>query len=94
MLTQVTESNALSTAKRLHVSEKSWSKLANHFTIVLSDRDTEQLSQLQHLVESHRDLTMKFNEQLRKDDVTSQERLLMIKMGIEHWCQEFMGTIV
>ena len=44
---QVTEANSLSTARRLQICEKSWSKLANHFTIVLSDRDTVQLSELQ-----------------------------------------------
>lgn len=44
---QVTEEHSLTTAKRLHLSEKAWSKLANHFSVLLSDKDTEQLTALQ-----------------------------------------------
>lgn len=41
------EEHSLNTAKRLHVAEKAWAKLANHFTILLSDKDTEMLTKLQ-----------------------------------------------
>ena len=51
---QVTEEHSLNTAKRLHVSEKGWVKLANHFTILLSDKDTEILTKLQTHVDSFR----------------------------------------
>ena len=44
---QVTHEHALTTAKRLHVCEKSWAKLANHFSIMLSDKDAEVLSEMQ-----------------------------------------------
>lgn len=44
---QVTEEAGLTTAKRLHVSEKSWAKLANHFTILLSDKDTDLITKIQ-----------------------------------------------
>ena len=50
----MTEEHSLNTAKRLHVSEKGWVKLANHFTILLSDKDTEILTKLQSNVDGFR----------------------------------------
>lgn len=44
---QVTEEYKLNTAKRLQVLEKSWVKLASHFTILLSDRDTDLHTKIQ-----------------------------------------------
>ena len=44
---QVTDEHSLTTAKRLHVCEKSWAKLANHFSILLSDQDTDILTEMQ-----------------------------------------------
>ena len=41
------EEHSLNTAKRLHVSEKAWAKLANHFAILLSDKDTGTMAILQ-----------------------------------------------
>ena len=41
---KVAEEANLQTIKRLQLSEKSWSKLAGHFAIVLSDKDTQQVS--------------------------------------------------
>ena len=36
------------------MSEKGWVKLANHFTILLSDKDTEILTKLQSNVDGFR----------------------------------------
>ena len=58
------EEKSLVTAKRLHISEKSWSKLASHFAILLSDKDTDDLAQLQLIVEQWRDKTEAFNKDL------------------------------
>ncbi|XP_038045386.1 axonemal dynein light chain domain-containing protein 1-like isoform X3 [Patiria miniata] len=91
---KVTEANSLATARRLHVSERLWSKLANHFAIVLSDRDTEELSQLQGYIASHRQLTIKFAEELKAGDVKSHSRLQTIGKGIEKWMQEFDQFVV
>lgn len=91
---KVTEANSLATARRLHVSEKAWSKLANHFTVVLSDRDTEQLSHLQGFIARHRELVIKFDESLQADDQKSHERLTQVRLGIEKWIEHFEGAIV
>ncbi|XP_071820220.1 axonemal dynein light chain domain-containing protein 1-like isoform X2 [Apostichopus japonicus] len=91
---KVTEANSLSTARRLHVSEKAWCKLANHFTVVLSDRDTEQLSHLQGFIARHRELIIRFDEVLLEDDQKSHERLIQVKLGVEKWMEHFEGSIV
>ncbi|XP_071802778.1 axonemal dynein light chain domain-containing protein 1-like isoform X1 [Asterias amurensis] len=91
---KVTEANSLSTARRLHISERAWSKLANHFTIVLSDRDTDQLSQLQGYIATHRQLTIKFADDLSQGDEMSHSRLGSIRKGIERWIREFDTFVV
>ena len=40
---KVAEECRLQTLQRLQLSEKSWVKLAEHFAIFLSDRDTDQV---------------------------------------------------
>lgn len=76
------------------MSEKAWSKLANHFTVVLSDRDTEQLSHLQGFIARHRELVIKFDQSLQADDQKSHERLTQVRLGIEKWIEHFEGAIV
>ncbi|PVD21951.1 hypothetical protein C0Q70_17754 [Pomacea canaliculata] len=86
---KVTEECRLVTAKRLHVSEKSWVKLANHFTILLSDRDTEMLTKIQHHVERWRDLIEDFNIALRQREEDAKEELMFVKTGVEKWMAYF-----
>ncbi|XP_077986638.1 axonemal dynein light chain domain-containing protein 1-like isoform X2 [Glandiceps talaboti] len=91
---KVTDANSLSTARRLHVNEKAWHKLATHFTIVLSDKDTEEMSTLQGFVEKFRDLIAEFYQHLKDSDQTSRDRLIQVRMGIERWSEEFAQNIV
>ena len=41
---KVAHQRNLKTSQRLHLSEKAWCKLAAHFAVVLSDRDTQQVT--------------------------------------------------
>nr|XP_006825300.1 PREDICTED: axonemal dynein light chain domain-containing protein 1-like [Saccoglossus kowalevskii] len=91
---KVTDANSLASAKRLHMSEKGWSKLATHFTIVLGDKDTEQLSTLQGYVDKFRELIGDFHQQLLKSDEKSRVRLSQIKKGIQKWIEEFQREII
>ena len=40
---KVAEEQGLKSAKRIQLCEKTWSKLAGHFAVVLGDRDTQQV---------------------------------------------------
>ncbi|XP_070532396.1 axonemal dynein light chain domain-containing protein 1-like isoform X2 [Ptychodera flava] len=91
---KVTEANSLATARRIHVTEKSWSKLATHFTIVLSDKDTEEMSTLQGFVDKFRDLIASFYQHLKNSDKTSRDRLKQVRAGIERWIEEFTENVI
>ncbi|XP_064649134.1 axonemal dynein light chain domain-containing protein 1-like isoform X2 [Lineus longissimus] len=80
---KVTEEHNLQTAKRLHISEKAWQKLANHFTILLSDQDTGILTKLQGHVDGWRDLSEVFNFTMKRRDETMRDALRMIKHEME-----------
>merc|ERR1719242_1366078 len=80
---KVTEEYQLNTAKRLQLSEKSWVKMANHFTILLSDRDTDLLTKIQGYVENWRDLIEDFNIALKQREDEMRESLRGIKAGVE-----------
>ncbi|XP_071115667.1 axonemal dynein light chain domain-containing protein 1-like [Haliotis cracherodii] len=86
---KVTEECRLTTAKRMHVSEKAWAKLANHFTVLLSDKDTEQLTEIQGHVEVWRDQIEDFNIALKQREEEMREHLRGIRAGVEHWVLDF-----
>lgn len=73
---KVTNENKLNTAKRLNIAEKSWAKLAKHFSILLSDHDTKDLIETQKLIESWKNTI----EEIRTE-VCSNE--LLVKKTIE-----------
>ncbi len=83
------EEHSLNTAKHLYISEKAWAKLAKHFAILLSDKDTEILMQLQGFVDTWRDLVEEFNLTLKQRDVETDEELCAVRAGIQAWVIEF-----
>nr|CAB3224803.1 axonemal dynein light chain domain-containing protein 1-like [Phallusia mammillata] len=85
--------NSLNTAKRLHVSEKAWSKLANHFTVLLSDRDSENLAQMQKHVSTWRELIFHFNQTLESADKKTTNTLTKVKEGLERWTDVFDDSL-
>ncbi|XP_012942468.1 axonemal dynein light chain domain-containing protein 1 isoform X2 [Aplysia californica] len=86
---KVTEEYQLSTAKRLQLSEKGWVKMANHFTILLSDRDTDLLTKIQGFVENWRDLIEDFNIALKQREDEMRESLRGIRSGVEEFLKTF-----
>ncbi|KAI0239999.1 Axonemal dynein light chain domain-containing protein 1 [Lamellibrachia satsuma] len=80
---KVTEEHSLNTAKRLHVSEKAWAKLANHFTVLLSDRDTEVLIKLQSYTDTFRDILDTFSQKAMQHERSVREKLTNV-MGEMH----------
>ncbi|XP_056012057.1 axonemal dynein light chain domain-containing protein 1-like isoform X3 [Ostrea edulis] len=85
---KVTEEANLTTAKKLHVSEKSWAKLATHFTILLSDKDTELLTNLQTHVENWRDLVDEFNIILKTREEEMKINISSLKGSMQKWMFE------
>lgn len=84
----MTEEANLTTAKRLHVSEKAWVKLSTHFTILLSDRDTQVLTNLQGHVERWRDLVEEFKTVQNQREVEMKNNIKSIRGNVDHWMNE------
>merc|ERR1712226_610076 len=68
---------------------KAWAKLANHFTILLSDKDTEMLTSLQGFVDCWRDLIDDFNRDMIAREDTMRDQLNKVRAGIYHWIKDF-----
>ncbi|CAF0722793.1 unnamed protein product, partial [Brachionus calyciflorus] len=68
---KVVVENKLSTAKRLNIAEKSWSKQGKHFALLQSDRDTKDVIEIQKLIENWKE---SLNE-LRNEIVTKERDL-------------------
>jgi hypothetical protein len=78
----------------LHVSEKGWSKLANHFTILLSDKDTEMLTKLQAFVDRWRDVMDEFNHSILNRENTMQEELESMKEKFRQWKKDLQENLL
>ncbi|XP_055896858.1 axonemal dynein light chain domain-containing protein 1-like isoform X1 [Biomphalaria glabrata] len=91
---KVTEENQLNTAKRLHLSEKGWVKLANHFTILLTVKDTDQLTQIQGHVEAWRDEIEDFNLALKEREDELRENLKLLKAAVQSYWINFQTKFV
>ncbi|XP_053380213.1 axonemal dynein light chain domain-containing protein 1-like [Mercenaria mercenaria] len=85
---KVTEEAGLTTAKRLHVNEKAWAKLAHHFTILLSDKDTDLLTKIQTFVERWRDMVEEFSIALKHREEEMRQQLRLLSPGIDRWLKE------
>ena len=90
----MTEEHSLNTAKRLHVSEKAWAKLAKHFSIRLSDADTTLLTKLQDYAEKFRELVDEFNRNIKNTEAEMKNQLYKIKAGLHKWISDFERNVL
>ena len=90
----MTEEHSLNTARRLHVCEKAWAKLANHFTILLSDKDTEMITLLQGHVDHWRDLVDEFNLNMKQREDEMRATLHEIQSDIQGWIKDFKKHVL
>lgn len=86
------EEGNLITARRAYIAEKAWSKLAHHFTVLLSDKDTEMLTQLQEHMERWRDLMETFHIRMKEIEDEVEEALKKVKQNIQRWIEDFRSN--
>jgi hypothetical protein len=70
IIIKVTNENKLVTAQRLNVAEKSWAKLAKHFALLISEKDTKDLNEIQKHTDNWKDAI----EELRFDIVCKENQ--------------------
>jgi hypothetical protein len=80
---KITEENKLVTAKRLNLSEKSWSKLAKHFSLFIGDYDTKDLVRIQNLMNSWKNSIDEIRENIIINENDTLNNLRLIKADID-----------
>ncbi len=71
------------TAKRLNLAEKSWTKLAKHFAMQISDRDTKDLIEIQKLTENWKDTIVEVRNEILKKELKAKKALQSIRGDFE-----------
>uniref|UniRef100_A0A8C5K169 Axonemal dynein light chain domain containing 1 n=1 Tax=Jaculus jaculus TaxID=51337 RepID=A0A8C5K169_JACJA len=82
---KVIERNRVILAERLYLNEKGWSKLATHFIIMLSTKDTSDHAQLEKLTEKWRNLVTAFKKEVEDTEESTKEKSQIVKDGIIKW---------
>lgn len=90
---KVARKNNLKTAKRLHLHEKAWHKLADHFAIVLSDIDSIHLQKLTTTVQQWQELAEMFNEKLIANEKETHRKLCHLRKQIRYWGKQFVRVV-
>ena len=65
------------------MAEKSWSKLARHFTILLSDKDTKIIADIQQYGEKWREIVHEYRNDLYKREDESRKNIQRVQSGIQ-----------
>lgn len=80
---KITEENKLETAKRVNLSEKSWSKLAKHFALYICDQDTQDLVRIQKLTDTWKNSMDDIRENISKNEKDSVANLSLIREDVD-----------
>uniref|UniRef100_UPI00398EAF57 axonemal dynein light chain domain-containing protein 1 n=1 Tax=Pristiophorus japonicus TaxID=55135 RepID=UPI00398EAF57 len=91
---KVIEENGLKLVRDLEVSEKLWSKVAQHFVVVLGTKDAEDQTKLQQITMDWRKLMTKFSKNLEDAENSSLEKRKPILSGFKKWHKYFSEIIV
>ncbi|XP_056132913.1 axonemal dynein light chain domain-containing protein 1 [Lampris incognitus] len=75
----------LQLVNRLHISEKTWTKTAEHLTVLLSAQDSEDLSEIMQLMDQWKDQLTAFMSQLRETERAQCEQICSIQAGVAKW---------
>ncbi|KAM3915106.1 axonemal dynein light chain domain-containing protein 1 isoform 2-T2 [Leptodactylus fuscus] len=90
---KVIEENQLQLARRLYVSEKTWTKIVQHFIVLLASNDTKDLSAIQQITERWRDHMTRFQLELHRSEESSKEKLQIICSDLKKWQLHFQEKV-
>ncbi|XP_053491101.1 axonemal dynein light chain domain-containing protein 1 [Ictalurus furcatus] len=82
---KVIKFNDLQLVSRLHVSEQAWSKTAEHFTTVLTAKDSEDLKRIMQLTDQWKEQLTGFMENLRETEKNQYESIRSVQHGLVRW---------
>lgn len=90
----MTEEHELTNAKRLHMAEKAWVKLAKHFTILLSGTDSTRLAELQMHIDKFRELMFEFQGNMKNNEKKMKKVIERIFEGVRFIRDDFDKNVL
>lgn len=90
---KVTEKHNLVTVRRLHLFEKAWYKLANHFAVLLGQEDEKLLQTLAGHVHNWQDIAKSFNERLSNVEGETYAKMLSVQQTLLEWGEKFERVV-
>ncbi|XP_073499361.1 axonemal dynein light chain domain-containing protein 1 [Phyllobates terribilis] len=90
---KIIEENQLQLARRLYISEKTWTKIIRHFIVLLASNDTKDLSEIQQITERWRDHMSRFHLELQRSEESSTEKLQIIRTDLKKWQLHFQENV-
>ena len=82
----------MNTAKRLNLSEKSWSKLSKSFALLMSDKDTKDLNEIQKLTESWKDTINEVRFEINQKETKFKQTLEQVKNDVSQLKTFYIST--
>ncbi|XP_066548182.1 axonemal dynein light chain domain-containing protein 1 isoform X2 [Amia ocellicauda] len=82
---KVINANNLHIASKLQVSEQTWAKAAEHFTVLLKSKDTEDLSQILRLADHWKEMAGQLWRDLHQAENSGFEKVKLVEAGIAKW---------
>ncbi|KAM4642141.1 axonemal dynein light chain domain-containing protein 1 [Discoglossus pictus] len=82
---KVIEANQLQLARRLYLSENSWTKVIRHLLVLLASTDTTDLSKIQQIAETWRGHMTRFELEIERNEESGLEKLKLIRSQLEKW---------
>ncbi|XP_019386463.1 PREDICTED: axonemal dynein light chain domain-containing protein 1 isoform X2 [Crocodylus porosus] len=86
---KVIDRNKLTLARKLYLSEKTWTKVLKHFVLLLASEDVADLSNLQEETLEFRELLGHIDEKVRHVEDSTREKLRLVQKGLFKWLQYF-----
>ncbi|XP_072516584.1 axonemal dynein light chain domain-containing protein 1 [Salminus brasiliensis] len=82
---KVIELNSLQLVRRLHVSEQTWSRTAEHFTRFLTTKDSADLNSVMQLTEQWKEHLSSFMQKLKETERNQRENIRTVQRDIVRW---------
>ncbi|XP_058615457.1 axonemal dynein light chain domain-containing protein 1 isoform X4 [Onychostoma macrolepis] len=77
--------NKLHLVRRLHISEQTWAKTTDHFTVLLTEKDFEDVSHIMELTDQWKDKLTNFMENLREAESKQCKTIESVRANIVKW---------
>ncbi|KAL2089660.1 hypothetical protein ACEWY4_014348 [Coilia grayii] len=81
--------NNLQLVSQLHVSEQTWTKTAEHFTVFLASKDSEDLSSIMQLMDRWKECLTDFVQTLTEKESYQHEKIKAMQETMSYW-QDFI----